>query len=69
MIPHHFEQKQMIFLCAVRPEHNTQSKAGQSMNRELFFFDNKLNGLITNKYKYKNTLIIIFIIKKKKKSS
>lgn len=30
------------------------------------YFEKKLNGLITNKYKYKNT-IIIFIIKKKKK--
>lgn len=40
-------------LCAVRPEHNAQSEAGQGMNRE--HFDNKLNGLITNKYKYKKT--------------
>lgn len=59
--------KENIFLCEARPEHNTQSKAGQRMDRE--YFNNKLNGLITNKYKYKNTLIIFFIIKKKEKKS
>lgn len=36
-------------------------KQAKSMNMN---FNNKLNGLITNKYKYKNRLIIIFIIKK-----
>lgn len=34
---------------------------------DMEYFDNKLNGFITNKYKYKNTLITNFIIKKKKK--
>lgn len=56
-----------IFVCSSSSKQNTQSEAGQSVNME--YFDNKLNGLITNKYKYKNTLIIIFIIKKKKKGS
>lgn len=44
---------------------HTQSEAGRSMNRE--YFENKLNGLITNKYTYKNTLIVIFHYQKKKK--
>lgn len=56
-------KKENIFLCEACPVYNTQSKAGQRMDKE--YLDNRLNGLITNKYKYKNTMIIFFIIKKK----
>lgn len=65
MIPLYFDRTIIMFLCAVRLQNKTQSKAGQSMNME--YFDNKLNGLITNKYKYKNTDNNFHYQKKKKK--
>lgn len=54
----------LILLCAVQ---NSVQSGPESADVE--YLENKLNGLITNKYKYKNTLIIIFHYQKKRKKN